>query len=623
MRPNLRSIVASALVFWSLVALAPAQALRERVNEAIDRGVLNLLDEQELDGSWYLHRPRYQAGQTALCMQALLECDVDAGHPAIRRATAYLMAIEPYYTYEVAVTIIAYLELLERLDAREKELDARLRERIGKYVEMLIEYQEPNGGFAYPDRVIDMSNVQYAAMALRNAALAGYDVPQKVWRGIADYTMSVQERNVRGSRPEAGISYVEARPPSGSMTAAGVATLFLCSEQSKRNTSSWVTHREAALRWLAARFTASDNPGQPGAWIYYYLYAVERVGAYLEIDTIGDVPWYEAGATWLVEQQTGSGSWHSPEQTSFALLFLKRATSNAPSTGGGKKSSDQSFGEDDPTAMVSLRGFGENPLRIWISSFGEAESKEYGVESGGTLGGLDVRSVEYWVDSGPGIGDPELLWRTEEDMSANRYVYEHEFARQGTYSVRAVVRIQSPHADEGEVELTSAPLELRARRGDQTRLLQIARNLSRNLFLGQEMRVRASSFFDEDRAAKYAADGTLTSGWLAAAGDRTPFVSLAWNEYFKGGRIEIAHLQPNNAAPVVLPKRLRVTVNGRDEFEVEMPADTNLFGHLEIGARDKVRGLRIDVLSVHEHPEGLEGPVGIGEISYFPPPDED
>lgn len=619
MRPISHSIVALLVVLWSLVAPAPAQALRERVNEAIDRGVLNLLDEQELDGSWYLHRPRYQAGQTALCMYALLECDVDAGHPAIRRATAYLLAIEPYYTYEVAVTIIAYLELLERLDAKETELAERIGERVERYVEMLIEYQEPGGGFAYPDRVIDMSNVQYAAMALRNAALAGYEVPQKVWRGIADYTMSVQERKVRGSRPEAGVSYDEARPPSGSMTAAGIATLYLCSEQSKRNSSSWVTHREAALRWLAERFTASDNPGQPGAYIYYYLYTVERVGAYLEIDTIGDVPWYEAGATWLVERQIETGSWHSLTHTSFALLFLKRATSNAPSTGGGNKASDQSFGEDDPTAMVSLRGFGENPLRIWISSYGEAELKEYSVGTNGPGPGLDVRSVEYWVDSGPGVGDPELLWRTEEDMRANRYVFEHEFARQGTYSVRAIVRILSPHPDEGEVELTSAPLEIRAQRGNQTRLLQIARSLSKNRFLGQELRIRASSFFDEGHAAKYAGDGTISSGWLAAESDRKPYVSLSWNEYFKGGRIEIAHIQPVNAPNAVRPKRLRVTINGRDEHEIEMPDDPDLFGHLTFDKRDKIRGLRIDVLSIHEHPEGLVGPIGIGEVLFFPP----
>lgn len=613
--PLLVSLVLAAVA----VAPARAQSLREQINSAIDRGVENLLDTQELDGSWYQHRPRYRAGQTALCLYALLECDVDPEHASVQRALAFLDAAEPYYTYEVSVTVIAYLELLDRLGGSNEEVHEDLTEKVERYVELLVEYQADNGGWAYPDRVVDMSNAQYAGMALRNAALAGFDVPRGLWKDLARYVMSVQERTVRGSNPMAGVKYTEEGEPRGSMTAAGVATLYLCREQYGRAPSKWIQHQDAALRWLEEHIVMNDNPGLPGGWVYYYLYNVERVGAYLGIDTIGDLPWYETGAAWLVGEQRENGSWWNATDTSYALLFLKRAT--APSTGGGEEGPQLSFGEDDPAAMVSVRAFGENPMRIWLSSFGEAELEEFGVENDLGQRSLEVLSCEYWIDEGPRIDEPVMFGSLEGDHAASRYMLEHEFPRRGRYTVRAVVRIQSPHEGDGVIELESEPLEIRARRGDQTRLLEIARSLSRNMLLDVEFEARSGSRLNDDSGPRLVADGTLSSGWVSDTRDPKPWVHLTWKEYLKVGSLRIAHLSTGQAPESVLPKRLEITLNGRKEFFVDMPNDREQFGHLVFEKVEKIRGIRIKVVELHEDPEGRIGPVGFGEVALHPSDD--
>jgi len=613
-------LVLGSLLLTFVAAPASAQTLRERVNAAIDLGVEHLLDQQELDGSWYEHRPRYRAGSTALSMYALLECDLEPEHPTIKRALAYLDAVEPYFTYEVAVTIIAYVELLNRLGGSDEELHDDLSEKVERYVEMLVEYQDSSGGWPYPDRVVDMSNAQYAGMALRNAANAGFDVPRGLWKDLARYVMSVQERNVRGSNPVAGVKYTEDGDPRGSMTAAGVATLHLCREQYGRAPSKWLQHQEAALRWLAERIVMNDNPGLPGGWVYYYLYNVERVGAYLGLDTIGEVAWYEEGATWLVEDQRDNGAWANLTSTAYALLFLKRAT--APSTGGGDEGPDLSFGEDDPNAMVSVRAFGENPMRIWLSSYGDAELEEFGVEDDLGQRTLDVVSCEYWIDEGPRIDEPVLLSTLEGDHTATRYMLEHEFERRGRYLIRAVVRIRSPHEGDGVIELESEPLEIRARRGDQTRLLAIARSLKKNMLLGVEFEARSGSRKADEFGPGLVADGSLSSGWVSADDDPKPWIHLTWKEYLKSGSIRFAHVSESQVHEAVLPKRLEVTLNGRDEFFVDMPNDREQFGYLVFEDTEKIRGMRVKVVEIHEHPEGRIGPVGFGEIAIHPDAEE-
>jgi hypothetical protein len=68
-------------------------------------------------------------------------------------------------------------------------------------------------------------------------------------------------------------------------------------------------------------------------WRLYYVYAVERLGAFGEIEKIGDKDWYPTLAAALIELQNEDGSWKGYENknisTCFAVLFLYRATAKS------------------------------------------------------------------------------------------------------------------------------------------------------------------------------------------------------------------------------------------------------------------------------------------------------
>ncbi|MFN0206779.1 MAG: hypothetical protein ACKVS6_10775 [Planctomycetota bacterium] len=103
------------------------------------------------------------------------------------------------------------------------------------------------------------------------------------------------------------------------------------------------------LGWLAGNWNLEEDPG--GGFPFYYLYSVERVGALLGERFLAGHDWYREGAEILLRRQLPDGAWPSdmgevnafgsPDvtTTSFALLFLRRATAPAvitPDFGEGK-----------------------------------------------------------------------------------------------------------------------------------------------------------------------------------------------------------------------------------------------------------------------------------------------
>ena len=161
--------------------------------------------------------------------------------------------------------------------------------------------------------------------------------------------------------------------------------------------------------WLDTHFSVKRNPG--GGHLLYYLYGMERVGYLTRKEQFGDHWWYLEGARHLLKAQK-KGAWGDEVNTSFALLFLRRATSiGRPTSGvggtGGK--SRHLFAAGSLKDDIALRGAGQRPLALYINGFGKrllAEHSEHG---------LRILRVDY-LEGGRKLAqlaaDPKEVWAT-------------------------------------------------------------------------------------------------------------------------------------------------------------------------------------------------------------------
>ncbi len=177
----------------------------------------------------------------------------------------------------------------------------------------------------------DNSNAQYAALGLRACAEAGLFPDPRCVRDARLWWATSQN-------PDGGWGYQEGFCgfSYGSMTAGGVCAVAIYDwMEGKQCKSDPVVVR--GVQWLNAHWAVAENPAGKGQehWLYYYLYALERVGMVVGINAIGAHDWYDEGARSLIKSQEADGSWKSPMRgpahygvynACFAILFLRKAT---------------------------------------------------------------------------------------------------------------------------------------------------------------------------------------------------------------------------------------------------------------------------------------------------------
>jgi hypothetical protein len=151
-------------------------------------------------------------------------------------------------------------------------------------------------------------------------------VPAEVFKRARRYVESGQKAD--GSWYYVPVPPQAPTPGYGSMTAAGITSLFIINEQAnKESTVCGAAPSNAriqkALEWLGEHFTVESNPLHP-SYHYYYLYALERIGVLTGQKYIGGHDWYREGADYLVRHQQDDGNWNDSSSlaTEFALLFL-------------------------------------------------------------------------------------------------------------------------------------------------------------------------------------------------------------------------------------------------------------------------------------------------------------
>jgi hypothetical protein len=289
---------------------APPKVTAAQVDAAIKKGIAVV--RANLRG----YRGHNTVGYAAMGVMALLNAGVPANDPVVANAINDIVRNAPVATGSSNSYMGAYVAgvvnmLLEMLhDPQHDKLAAQMTARLRAL-------QEGDGGWG------DFSRTQFALMGLKAAEDMGVKVHAQAYQDALRYLKSGQLRDGSfGYKPGGG-----GNAGYGSMTAAGITSLFIVNEQAMKNSRICGQQpNDAALRlaldWLDGNFTVRGNP-RNGGYHSYYLYALERIGVLLSQKHIGKHDWYREGAAYLVAQQKPGGAW-GPERlsTEFALLFL-------------------------------------------------------------------------------------------------------------------------------------------------------------------------------------------------------------------------------------------------------------------------------------------------------------
>jgi len=319
--------LAGALCAAVLLAcpLARGAVTSDEVKGAVQRALAYLRQTQRPDGSW--SGGGHQGGTTALAVLGMLHAGVPGNDPAVARGLAALDRVPNQATYVVSLKAQVYAVLN----------DPRYRRQLQAAADWLVRTQLSTGMWSYGlvrggGGRGDNSNTQFALLGLHEAAKAGIRVPQVVWQNSRRHFTNVQV-------PDGGWGYRSERRSYGSMTVAGVASLYIAGQRLHVSGAKLFIngaypdcgkYRQnvvlaAGLRWMAENFSVRENPGRGGTWLYYYLYGLERVGMISGMRNFGRHDWYREGAEHLVAAQGRGGNWgRGVYDTVFALLFLSK-----------------------------------------------------------------------------------------------------------------------------------------------------------------------------------------------------------------------------------------------------------------------------------------------------------
>lgn len=304
----------------------PVQFSDEAVEKAIQRGIAYLVSQRTQEGNWAsvkFYEHNYAAGPTALATYALLTAGVSVQDPGMAKTLEWLKTAEDQKTYSVGLRANVWL-LANRTGGNQYAKELR------DDVALLIQ-STANGSYYYdsagkPAARADNSNSQYGLLGVWAGAQGGLEIPSEYWQKVQKHWQGSQDK-------DGGWSYYPGRSGStATMTAAGLASLFVCSDNLNRNACLTCGATDAnalpisrGMEWLGKNFAASVK-GYPNT---YYLYGLERVALAGGYKYIGDSDWYKLGATQLLLSQGKNGEWlygrgNQVIGTSFALLFLCR-----------------------------------------------------------------------------------------------------------------------------------------------------------------------------------------------------------------------------------------------------------------------------------------------------------
>lgn len=327
-RPPCRGLLAllagSTILAGALSARADDPEITdEAVATAIERGVAWIKAQRNDAGVWEGGGAEYNGGDTGLALLALLYAGEDPRRDEMKRGIDWLagQSLKHTYTYGTRAHVLALA-------------GKTYREKLQSDLTWLVDNcwprgEEGAGAYAYEGRAggksWDNSNSQYGVLGVWMATDAGLTVPESYWQLIAEHWMNQQS-------DDGGWTYGGKGTSTGSMTAAGLATLYvildrLYNDRPKDN-GRLLTAIDRALGWFG-RYYGPENHQGDQQWQFYYLYGVERIGRASGQKYFRNKDWFREGASYLLREQRPDGNWSQRGEhmsdlrnTAFAIMFL-------------------------------------------------------------------------------------------------------------------------------------------------------------------------------------------------------------------------------------------------------------------------------------------------------------
>ena len=315
------------------------------VREAIERGIKYIVGQQQADGTWKEKKQNHaqqDCGHSELSLLTLIFTGEHPNREYVSKALDAVMDRTLDYTYAIAVRAMALAHVQNKLVGAKRDA---VRKALKRDVQWLVTTQGPKGGWGYTGgggdkpsaRYEDLSVTQMVVLALREASMAGVEIPASTWQ-------RVQAKYFRCQQKDGSWSYIEGDGDEGygSLTAAGLASVFIVLDnldvasgcpcrggRSGRGSPDIDRRIDVALGWLEKHFRADENPNgkdRRKSRTYYWQYSVERVGAAAGYKYFGGHDWFKEIAGLLISKQEKDGSWKGNYgevvSTCFAVMFL-------------------------------------------------------------------------------------------------------------------------------------------------------------------------------------------------------------------------------------------------------------------------------------------------------------
>ena len=449
-------------------------------------------------------------------------------------------------------------------------------------------------GWGYPSNYIntnpiyaDTSNTQYALLGLRAAVAMGESVPKSKWRQIAQAVIRRQGRS-------GGFGYQNSEKPTGAMTVAGLTSLVICAEAlpTRDGLAGKIrAARKKAMDWLEKNWSVERNVAFPKStketdrWIFYHLYGLERLGAYLDADRICGHDWYAEGLPVVLKAQTTDGSWLKimrEADTCFALLFLRRGSRT---TGLAPRVRVQRAAELKHPVTIGTDG--RHPAKVWVRK-----------------GGAEFRRIV-----GKGMTPTRLIWTVDEkqveaapiteERPLESHVLQWAATGNGAYTIKATVVFGNADAQPG-TRVSSNPLLIKVDNISDPEAEAVVADLGNNLLKSAAATVTASSHSRWTRP-EHAVDGTLARGWLCAPDDKAPWIRVELEDPVRARscKLVFAKRPAKPTKEVSRPRLIEISFDGGRKRRLELLDSSSKKHELSFSART-IR--RIDIRILDRYP---------------------